>query len=68
MTLVYKQIKTLTHCEYTVFCVFTGETVEGSVRGVQETCAQLGLEHVYYAGPSGMQEKWAQVIDWLCVL
>ena len=40
-----------------------GETVEGSVRGVQETCAQLGLEHEYYADPAGMREKWAQVID-----
>jgi len=39
----------------------TGETVEGSVRGVQQTCEQLGLEHEYYADPEGMRKKWEQI-------
>jgi len=31
------------------------------VRGVQQICEQLGLEHEYFADPKGMQEKWEQV-------
>eukprot|EP00983_Pelagomonas_calceolata_P110674 1159699-Pelagomonas_calceolata.AAC.15 len=43
------------------FLTFAGETVEGSVRGVQQTCEQLGLEHEYYADPEGMRKKWEQI-------
>ncbi|KAF5840792.1 FAD dependent oxidoreductase-domain-containing protein [Dunaliella salina] len=39
----------------------TGETVEGSVRGVAQTCKQLGLEHEYFADPEEMRKKWEQI-------